>query len=604
MAKRAKSLGDTGLSNQTRACVSNCSNSSKMVDMEKKWSKKASILGLIWLSGMLLRVYGLGNYRFGFDQVQILEKAEQISQGDLSLIGPRTGPAAMFTGPLIYYLTALWLPFVGSPEAVYMASLMIAGVSGVVIWWLVKRYEEKLAELMLAMWAWSPFLIWLDRNAWNPNLTVVAASLVFWPLWGRWQDKDWSNLDYGLIATGIWLGYQAHFSGLALVGLVGLAWLWRFRGNWLLAGASGLGLAATLLPTILFDWRHDWLNLKGLLNFNQEQVTGYGFSYWPQLKTTLTLTWSNLGGLLAYDTNRALIWVLGIGLLVWWFKVADTSRKKWVAVWLGLVAIVFAGYRGSIPEYYLMIQLPAAMLIVGSGLKNLKIDTKALALVFGGYALVWVGWKFTGEQSGMNLKNQVKTANFIKEVAGKHGLREVVFDMEEVHSEGLRYLLRDIKTAELGVKTHIAYPESGGKKAVKFGAITIWYDPRLNENFNYLETDNLIVRSPLSVRFYRSNYLLDSSFTHNQYLVQYEGNNIGWINLVSKNEKEVFERIEASQKDQSSQLGWYEVAVGGREGLMKKEADNWLIFWPEASQSAELLMNVWKLYDGNEPMIE
>lgn len=64
------------------------------------------IYSLLFLVAAFFRTFSFQRFPFNFDQIQIAENSQKIFSGDLVLIGPRTGPAAMFTGPLIYYVAA------------------------------------------------------------------------------------------------------------------------------------------------------------------------------------------------------------------------------------------------------------------------------------------------------------------------------------------------------------------------------------------------------------------------------------------------------------------------------------------------------------------
>ncbi len=100
--------------------------------MTKHYQAILIFLGLLLL-GVFFRTYQPGWNPFGFDQVQILENAQQIKQGDFTLIGPRTGPGNMFTGPLIYYLTACLMFILPSPWTIVGTSVLIAAASGVAL---------------------------------------------------------------------------------------------------------------------------------------------------------------------------------------------------------------------------------------------------------------------------------------------------------------------------------------------------------------------------------------------------------------------------------------------------------------------------------------
>ncbi len=235
-------------------------------------SKRSSSFWIVlfFTLGLALRLLEARYSSLGFDQVQILENVSHILSGDLTLIGPRTGPAQMFTGPLIYYLTVPFYALFGI-WSVAVVPIFIAGFTGFVLWFLSRKYlDGQNSLLLLYLLAASPFLVHLDSIFWNPNLSLLAFSLVFFALLSEKSKK----IDYILIFIGSFLGYQAHFSGL-LTSLLVLVVTIKFRRHCLCFLSSVLGLFLSLVPTILFDMRNGWLNLNGLLNLVQSRsVTG------------------------------------------------------------------------------------------------------------------------------------------------------------------------------------------------------------------------------------------------------------------------------------------------------------------------------------------
>lgn len=230
---------------------------------------------VVLVGGLLLRAYHLGNYSFDFDQVQIAENSQRILAGQPTLIGPRTGPAAMFTGPLIYYTTAFFMLVTEPPLAVAGNALFLAVVTGGLIYFLTRRYlDEPTALIMTSLWAFSPFIIKLDRTPWNPNLMLMAAALIFLPM----LKKDRLKLvDGGLIGLGVFLGYQAHFAGLLLPPLAIFSLLIRREFSWKPYALVAAGFVTSIVPTILFDLQHNWLNLTGLLGLitNKDNTASY-----------------------------------------------------------------------------------------------------------------------------------------------------------------------------------------------------------------------------------------------------------------------------------------------------------------------------------------
>lgn len=140
--------------------------------------------------GLFLRTHNWRQYPFNFDQVQIANASTQILLGKPTLIGPRTGPAEMFTGPLIYYLAAVISVFVEDHIAVIIVAVFLSLVTGLTILCLGKFYfGNNEAIILTSLWAFSPFLVHIDRIPWNPNLSVLAAVLVLFPLLGKLENN-------------------------------------------------------------------------------------------------------------------------------------------------------------------------------------------------------------------------------------------------------------------------------------------------------------------------------------------------------------------------------------------------------------------------------
>jgi len=135
------------------------------------------------VGGIYLRGFNILSTPFSFDQVQIAQAVDAIVAGNPTLIGPRTGPASMFNGPLIYYVSAGLSLFTSMPYAIAYTALLLSCITGLVVAVLSLRYLKKShAPIPVILWAFSPFLVSLDRIVWNPNIMVLAATLSFFPL--------------------------------------------------------------------------------------------------------------------------------------------------------------------------------------------------------------------------------------------------------------------------------------------------------------------------------------------------------------------------------------------------------------------------------------
>ena len=208
--------------------------------------KKKYLLILFLIIGILFRSYAWQAFSLSFDQVQILTNAEKIISGKLTLIGPRTGPANTFTGPLIYYLAALLIALFGSIKTAVLLPIILSTVTGLILYYLSIQYlDKKTALFSFIIWSISPLLINLDRILWNPNLSLMAFAFVFYPLIFA---KKINKVDLLLIALGSFLSYQAHFSAFLLPVIVFLITIIDHRPKKLFF-ASLIGLIISLPPT-------------------------------------------------------------------------------------------------------------------------------------------------------------------------------------------------------------------------------------------------------------------------------------------------------------------------------------------------------------------
>lgn len=465
---------------------------------------------LIFL-GILFRATYPSHYIFGFDQVQILTNAEQIAQGDLTLIGPRTGPAEMFTGPLIYYLTAILSFIVSTPWTIVAVSTVIAVITGISIYWLTKKYlSHQLALICLAIWSFSPFLIYFDRITWNPNLTLLASYLTFLPLISIIKNKKTNRLDLFFIVMGNFLGYQAHFSGLFLPVLV-IGTLLAYKiVNLKVLLASFVGVAFSLLPTVLFDIRHGWLNTKGLIKFLSDKDVVSNTPVFAKFLKSAYITLSNLGRILFFHLNKETIIFAGAVLILFCFwqiyqylfqhkSLKNFETLKISLIWIFLTTIAFSFYSQNPPEYYFFISLPAMIVIVSLFLSQVahnKLNKLIIIVLLAGYT--GLNLKSLTSAVHMQLGHQINVVNDIQKFNLKNNISIITYDYSpDVNRIGIQYLIENqINFKEDGQIIHINKNAAPSKK---YGTFGLWLDPRTKRSANYLSLSDIIVETPSNI---------------------------------------------------------------------------------------------------------
>jgi len=474
-------------------------------------------IGLVFI-GMVFRLYNFPVYSFLFDQVQIYENSQHILQGDLTLIGPRTGPAEMFTGPLIYYLNALSLLITNSPFSLVITANIISLTTGISLIFLTRRYLHSDYHILIPLlWATSPMLINLDRVAWNPNISLLATSLSFFPLL---KTKKLNLVDILIVSIGAFLGYQAHFGGLFLAPLIILGLLITRRFNPLPMISVVAATIFSLVPTVVFDLKNDWLNLRGLLALTSNSVeVNRRISVLDILKM-IKFHLENLGLIVFANNHSSLIITAGITFLILFLLSRKiTQAKILVCTWIIAIITVFSLYRRPIPEYYLLILYPAFIYIIASVIQPLwnlslkvslpKVKTKEILfnkiLVLGlitlaGLSTVLNFSKKRVESMATALEVQAK----VNSLSSSQPVKSIVYDTEDIYTIGWRYLLQDIKTDQKGFDYHLVFPYTTGHLITQKiePDLAIWVDERTDQSKSYLSQPDHIIEYPKDLAIY------------------------------------------------------------------------------------------------------
>ncbi len=473
-------------------------------------------MSLLLIAGIVLRINHPDYYSLGFDQVQILQNAQQIAQKHFVLLGPRTGPAPMFTGPLIYYVTAGLLLFNPTPFVLVLTSLSLYLVTFLVLAALLYRYvdDESLIWLIAAFYALSPYQVALDRVPWNPNLTFMAAALVFLPLLHTAGKKIgvWESL---CVLMGCFLGYQAHFSGLLLPLFVIVSWLIWYRKQWWLPICGFIGLGLSLVPTAVFDYRHEYVNLRGFLFIVHQGGTAPGLQipWYLMLRNDLLVMMENFGKLVLYTAPHFMLVALGLAV----FSLFIVQKKSWKVtfvwpvVWVLFLCLIFVFYKGSKPEYYFLLQFPALLYILASSIRpaiKSKLSIVVVILVFGLYSFS----SLLNQQQkapSLNIKNQYQAAEKVRQY--QHDTNSlIVYDVQEVDAIGLKYLLSDLPSGSATTSTqttHLIFPYFHDSPVTnEFGELAVWQDPRTDALKNYLVRKQLVLVTPKETILLENHY--------------------------------------------------------------------------------------------------
>lgn len=258
-------------------------------------SKKTSyfILFVILLFGSWLRIAGIltDSFAFTYDVGRDLLKVREIViDHNLTLIGQTTGLAGLFYGPWWYYILVVpFLIFQGNPQGIALFIALVNIVAIFFCFFVGKKVGGYFLGLVFAaLVSFSPYMVGLGAQIWNPNISplLVALCLLLMLLVysGR---KDWRILlSLGFI-LGLTMESEIVFGSLLLVSVIAFSLITHrekiSRKNFL---SFAVGFLVTLLPRALFELTHGFIMTKTIIaggnsgSFSIPSVESFGNVLW------------------------------------------------------------------------------------------------------------------------------------------------------------------------------------------------------------------------------------------------------------------------------------------------------------------------------------
>jgi len=410
---------------------------------------------------------------FNFDQDQIALNAWEIAHGRLTVLGPQTSNTSFFTGPLIYYLAAIFYRLTNFHP---IANAFTAVFAYILSFWLIKMvlqklFKSKLVILFLTFYALSPFFVQLDRITWNPNFSFLSGSLALTGL---------LRANYISLLLWMFFAYQSSYSGFVIVpillGCLLLRWC-RFR----LITAGFLGMAASLLPLLLFDLKHDFMNFNSLkqfiINIKGEDLSGF----LTRILTVILINFENFSKIFtAYFYPQIVLVVLGLVLFICWYcqprSFFSQKQKQMLLLWMMAFPIAGLFYQDDLPEYYFLMQLPALVMMM-SDLIYQQLKQKII-LIFSFITLVSLG-VVVSSANGYALKQKYQALEYIYNRSANRPV-EIIFDIDYSEQFGWNYLLKywqiNNTDREKRERIHLVYPFYPETiRDAEFGKIGVYY---------------------------------------------------------------------------------------------------------------------------------
>lgn len=305
---------------------------------------KLRLVGILLLSGFL-RFYRIEDLAgFDFDQELAVQVGQRILNGKLTLIGQETSVPGIFVGPWYNYNVAFLLFLSkGNPIIIFYFQILLGILTTYFLFLIGKRYSYSLGILVSFIYAVSDRFIQIDQSSTPSNGIIFLTVLALWVV----LNPRFTSFLKQLITSSI-AGFatQMHPSGLALAFFPVFLFLKTKR---LRFGPKLLSLAAFFFwffPLILFDLRHQFLNLQGLMSLGDS-------SYYPLLFRALIVTRIALSSwlriLLPFPASPLLI---SFFIFFLFFILRYGKDRQYQVLLLFSSPLLFLFYPAPIPEYY------------------------------------------------------------------------------------------------------------------------------------------------------------------------------------------------------------------------------------------------------------
>lgn len=436
--------------------------------------KSVVVLFLLFLAlGTFLRFYRLrATMQFLGDQGRDALIARGILMDkDPAFIGPVTSVGNMYLGPFYYYFMVLPLMFSYPDPSGPAYAVAFLGVLTLALLFVLGKelVGEKTALLAMGLYAIAPIVIENVRFSWNPNIVPLFSLLVLWAVNKTLQGKYQYWVLIGLCAAIL---SQLHYLTLIVIGIAGIFWLVelyrqvKFKAiSPIFIRSTGLAILIVLLsliPILIYDVKHDFLNVRAFLSFFVGGSSPDDVSHFRGIRELsavfyawIALAVRNLSEIFGVRIpNSAAI----ISLLVGLYLVVKTlfslrsqtpEIRRGVKVVLTFFVIgigVLSLYKESIFNHYLGFLFPISILLLAVFLTTVwkSMLLRPLVLFVIGVIVVYSFQNYPGKHIlGMNVDVFRQTAEEIKKrtVAGEQYDILLLSENNDFLGQNYRYFL-------------------------------------------------------------------------------------------------------------------------------------------------------------------
>ncbi|MDP2684964.1 MAG: hypothetical protein Q8P20_08075 [bacterium] len=427
--------------------------------------KEYLILYLIILIGAFLRLQGIftNSFAFTYDVGRdMLALWDMQNLQKISLIGPTSGLPGVFYGPWWYLmLFPFFVMTAGNPQLLTLV-IALSGVSTILLAFIFGR---KLGGIFLglifaSLISVSSALASLSSQIWSPNIVPIFIMFALICLYKIYSKKFPRQIYFFLLGFLLALGSESGivFGFLFLLGIIlSLTYNLRKRFTFKSIVLFFLGIFAVFSPRIIFEFRHQFLMTKSLINFLMAGDSSGGFDISRIVVNRINILFNNFNTAIAYSNNiLGIIVILFIFFtLIAFFRYANETTKKFISTSLIVLTVFLVGtiafkhdiwphYLVGLPVFYILLFSISVSLISQKTNNNLLpglivivvflINLNPIYLINNLSKPLWVG-------DASVYRNQLAVIDYVYNEAKGKEFKYVVYT-PPVHDYIYKYLFR------------------------------------------------------------------------------------------------------------------------------------------------------------------
>jgi len=406
---------------------------------------KNKYLILITFLALFLRLYNLPNsINFSWDQERDAFVVKQILiEKKPVLIGPRVvDDQGFMLGPYFFYILAPFYLITNlNPFATILFIAFYTLLFTISSFFILKKiFSQKIAHIFIFIWSILPMAITIDTISWNPLLVPFLFIFLLYLL----NVLDLKKIK-NLIILGFYLGFSFNIH-VQLIILTFISFIFLINKKNILKNIlyTILGFLISFLPLLIFDLRHNFINLNLFLNFfGSTSSIKNPFAFlpvWTNYVSALTIIKSNFLSIL--------FWFI-FALILFIFSKKNKFNKLFFFTWLFFpIIFIFYGKRPS--EYYFNFSLPIIILVLSQIIVNLKINSKILSILL--FLLIFTSISNRLKEnniSSLSLANKIKVVKYIGQVTNNEKFN-ISYSVPIGQNNGYSYLMDYFKIKPTG----------------------------------------------------------------------------------------------------------------------------------------------------------